>query len=84
MSLPELWWHRFAAACPHGIFMCMTAGESPEHPEAMVARVGLVAGELETIGCGTEGCTVKLTYVRSWNHEPSEAEERAVTPFEHQ
>lgn len=74
----ERWWHRFQGVCPHGLLLATIMGDSPTHPEQLVAEKGLTY-ESPMLCCEPD-CRVTLTYVRSWNHEPSEAEIDAVTP----
>lgn len=77
----ERWWHQFAGICPHGIYIATTLGDSLTHPEALFAETG---GAYESsVLCGSEGCTTALHYVRSWDHEPTDAEVEAATPEEY-
>lgn len=77
----ESWWHLHAGTCDHGIYVSTLAGESLVHPEMMPGK-GRSTFRVPAIGCEPE-CTVELVYVRSWNHEPSEAEIESITPWEH-
>jgi hypothetical protein len=74
----ERWWHLYQASCAHAMAQ-ITAGGSPIHPEQLVAEHGLTLSEPMSTCCGHD-CLAQASYVRSWNHEPSEAEVAAVTP----
>jgi hypothetical protein len=74
MATDKRWWHRYQGVCAHGIFTAIEAGGCAS------ATVDTLGCTVDTFGCGTRGCTTRVTYVRSWDHSPSEAEVDAVMP----
>lgn len=76
----ELWTHAFTMICEEdcGVRTTMYAIDSPEHPEALLARLITDTPNVFNMKCVSCGRRGWLGYVRSWDHEPTTAEKEAA------
>ena len=77
MPKPQMWWHAYGGVDEGGIWMMVIASESPMHPEEMAPKYPF----FDTTGF--DGKPIRLDYIRSWDHEPTEDEKEFVTPEEY-
>lgn len=75
----ERWWHAYGAEVD-GVWIMLTLGGSNRHPEPQFAA----APTLSLKAGGFVPAAAELVYLRSWNHEPSDDEQTAITPHEYQ
>lgn len=74
--MDELWWHAYLGDWDddeeRGVTVSLLLGASTKHPEELMRHKGPVI-EIDLLGKLTT-----LTYVRSWDHEPSRGERESV------